>query len=55
MTAHYDRAITLLIVGLASVPLRLSALLRPRFAGLTALTGHSVEPGFGSYVMVGDL
>jgi len=44
-------AITLQIVGLASAPSRLSATLRPRFAGLTALTGASVEPLFGIYVM----
>lgn len=29
----------------------LSAVLRPRFAGLTALTGSSVEPRIGTYVM----
>ena len=34
-------------------PSRLSAPLRPRQAGLTALTGHSVEPGDGIHVMAG--
>ena len=48
-----DAAITSLILRLASVPSRLSAPLRPRQAGLTALTGRSVEPGDGTYVMAG--
>ena len=47
--------ITLPIVWLASAPSRRSAALRPRQAGLVALTGHSVEPRTGSYVMVGPL
>jgi excisionase family DNA binding protein len=51
VTACHDRAITALIVGPASVPSRLFAALRPRFAGLTALTGSSVVPGMGTYVM----
>ena len=46
-------AITSLILRLASAPSRLSAPLRPRQAGLTALTGRSVEPGMGTYVMAG--
>jgi len=33
--------------------LRPSIALRPRFAGLTALTGSSAEPQLGSYVMAG--
>ena len=33
--------------------LRRSAALRPRFAGLTALTGTSAEPRLGTYVMAG--
>jgi hypothetical protein len=37
--------ITSPILRLASIPSRLSAALRPRAAGLTALTGLSVEPG----------
>lgn len=49
-SAHRS-AITSQIVGLASAPSRLSAMLRPRFAGLTALTGSSVERLFGIYVM----
>src|SRR5262249_34562671 len=46
--------ITRPIVWLASAPSRLSASLRPREAGLAALTGRSVEPCPGSYVMVGN-
>jgi hypothetical protein len=46
--------ITSSILRLASAPSRLSASLRPR-TGLTALTGHSVEPCLGFYVMVGPL
>jgi hypothetical protein len=45
--------ITSPILRLASVPSRLSAAFRPRAAGLTALTGLSVEPGGGIYVMAG--
>ena len=43
------------ILRLASAPSRRSAALRPRHAGLAALTGHSVEPRTGFYVMVGQL
>ena len=44
VTAQDDRAITFSIVELASGSSRLSAPLRPRSAGLTALTRSSVEP-----------
>ena len=53
MTDYSDRTITISILGLASGPSRLSASLRPRQAGLTALTGHSAEPGNGIHVMAG--
>jgi hypothetical protein len=46
--------ITRPILRLASALSRLSASLRPRGAGLTALTGPSVEPCVGSHVMVGQ-
>jgi len=42
------------ILRLASAPSRRSAALRPRHAGLAALTGHSVEPRTSFYVMVGQ-
>src|SRR5947209_914584 len=45
-----SRAITSAILGLASTLSRLSASLRPR-SGLPALTGTSVEPDGGIYVM----
>jgi hypothetical protein len=51
LAALRDGAITLLILGLYSVPSRLSALLRPCSGGLTALTGTSIEPVMGTYVM----
>ena len=47
--------ITPTILRLASAPSRLFAALRPRFAGLKALTAHSAEPCLGLYVMVGNL
>jgi hypothetical protein len=42
-----------LILGLGSPSSRLSAALRPRCAGLAALTSGSVEPPEGHYVMPG--
>ena len=56
-SSHADTlpTITVPILWLASAPSRLFASLRPREAGLTALTGHSVEPCLGSHVMVGPL
>ena len=51
MTDYGDRTITTSILGLASGPSRLSASLRPRSAGLTALTGPSLSPVLGIYVM----
>jgi hypothetical protein len=52
ITSH--PTITTPILWLASAPSRRSAALRPREAGLAALTGRSVEPWVGSYVMVGQ-
>ena len=48
---HDRETITLHIVRLASGSSRLSASLRPRSAGLAALTRPSDQPGSGSYVM----
>lgn len=45
------RTITTSILGLASGPSRLFASLRPRSAGLAALTDPSVSPVLGIYVM----
>jgi hypothetical protein len=50
-----NSTITTTILRLAAAPSRLFAPLRPREAGLAALTELSVEPRIGPYVMVGTL
>src|SRR4051812_44617658 len=42
------------MLRLASAPSRLCAPLRPRSAGLAALTASAAEPCLGRYVMVGS-